>query len=128
MPAFTVHDCFATTPNNRDKMVEIVKQAFILIYFNDKGYLIKFHEHILNELNEMETYSIILKDNKYYLKNDLDESKNNLIAIPELPAEILINNDIIKRDVHVTSIITDKKFKLYCDNKRLINNKDPIIG
>ena len=68
MPAFTVHDCFATTPNNIDKMVEIVKQAFILIYFKDKGYLIKFHEHILNELNEMETYSIILKDNKYYLK------------------------------------------------------------
>lgn len=36
-------------------------------------------------------------------------------------------NDIIKRDGHVTSIITDKKFILYFDNKRLINNKDPII-
>lgn len=47
LPVYTIHDCFASTPNNMFKLVKYVKQAFIEIYFKDDGYLSKLHKHFI---------------------------------------------------------------------------------
>jgi DNA-directed RNA polymerase len=44
IPIYTLHDCFATTPNYMFTMEKLVKEAFINIYFKDQGYLIKLHK------------------------------------------------------------------------------------
>lgn len=43
IPIYTVHDCFASTPNNMLQLERFVKEAFIEIYFNKEGYLKKLH-------------------------------------------------------------------------------------
>ena len=50
LPAYTVHDCFASTPNNMLKLEDLVKKAFINIYFNNRGYLIDIHEHFVTNI------------------------------------------------------------------------------
>jgi len=39
IPVYTIHDCFATTPNNMKLLEYKVKEAFIEIYFKDEGFL-----------------------------------------------------------------------------------------
>ena len=50
IPIYTVHDCFASTPNNIELLELIVKEAFIEIYFKDKGYLLKAQNNILAQI------------------------------------------------------------------------------
>ena len=50
IPVYTVHDCFAATPNNMLSMEKLVKEAFIEIYFNDEGYLLKLHIHFVENI------------------------------------------------------------------------------
>lgn len=40
-PLYTIHDCFATTPNNMEFIEHCVKDAFIKIYFSSGNYLEK---------------------------------------------------------------------------------------
>jgi DNA-directed RNA polymerase len=47
IPLYTVHDCFASTPNNMFLIEDKVKNAFIDIYFKDEAYLIKLHNNFL---------------------------------------------------------------------------------
>lgn len=50
LPVFTVHDCFAATPNNLYTLEKLVKEAFINIYFKDEGYLLKLHKHFVDTI------------------------------------------------------------------------------
>ena len=47
---YTVHDCFAGTPNNMINLKKLVKKAFIDIYFNKEGYLIKTHKYFIENI------------------------------------------------------------------------------
>jgi len=50
LPVYTIHDCFAGTPNNMKKMEKLVKKAFIDIYFDEDGYLLKLHKHFVTTI------------------------------------------------------------------------------
>ena len=50
LPIYTVHDCFAGTANNMFTMEKLVKEAFIEIYFNEEGYLLKLHKHFTDNI------------------------------------------------------------------------------
>jgi hypothetical protein len=56
LPVYTIHDCFAGTPNNMFTMAKLVKQAFIDIYFNDEGYLGKIHKHFVETIISAQTH------------------------------------------------------------------------
>ena len=47
LPIYTIHVCFACTPNNNLLLEKFVKLAFIERSFKDKGYLSKLHSHLI---------------------------------------------------------------------------------
>ena len=50
IPVYTIHNCFASTPNNIELSEGKVKKAFMNIYFKDEGYLLKAHNKIIKEI------------------------------------------------------------------------------
>jgi DNA-directed RNA polymerase len=81
IPVYTVHDCFASTPNKMELLEKEVKEAFIDIYFKDEGFLIKTHNRIITQIKEV--YDIIIIDDKEYL--DMSSYGTPDLLIPELP-------------------------------------------
>lgn len=105
-PIYTIHDCFATTPNNMKDLEMLVKEAFILIYFGTKGYLTKMHEHIIGDLRS--NYEVNeLRDDEGTLVTDKDgqtistvKVKNEVLQIPNIPKSRLSNDiDIFKAGI-----------------------------
>jgi DNA-dependent RNA polymerase len=45
-----VHDCFAALPHEISQIENLVKEAFIKIYFTE-GYLTKLHQNLLDQIN-----------------------------------------------------------------------------
>jgi len=117
LPVFTVHDCFASTPNNMNILVTLVKTAFIDIYFTDEGYLLKIHKHFtqtiksatesyipigLNDTGEISTVSTIENNSTNtdinYNSNEIDDKVINthtqkVISIPTLPIGYMERNN-----------------------------------
>jgi DNA-directed RNA polymerase len=82
-PLYTIHDCFATTPNNMLGLNNSIKTSFIKLYFN-KNYIEKFHESILEQLDSYGITSIITDTGqKCYISED------QMNIVPELPKELL---------------------------------------
>ena len=84
---YTIHDCFATTPNNMEIMERNVKAAFIDIYFKDQSYIEKMHNHIIDQIKSFIEIDII--DGKKYIEID-----NERYLIPEIPKSFL-NQELI---------------------------------
>ena len=83
IPLFTIHDCFASTPNNMNYVNNLVKDAFADLYFNE-NYLLKMHNNLIEQIISFNNDNLIIKkiDGKTkisFLKND------NCITFPELP-------------------------------------------
>lgn len=95
LPVYTVHDCFAGTPNNMLTKEKLVKETFIDIYFKDEGYLLKLHKHFVESILS-ETEQICTKDFDTNTPNTFNNESNKtidvmnrftneIISIPELP-------------------------------------------
>jgi hypothetical protein len=83
-PLYTVHDCFATTPNNMESLENFVKEAFIEIYFRDGNYLESMHKNLVEQIK---THS---KD--YFVSNNGEEKiiiNDEEFTIPKLPSEFI---------------------------------------
>lgn len=59
IPVYTIHDCFATTPNNMELLEYKVKEAFIEIYFKNEGFLIKTHNNLIEQIKSVYETEII---------------------------------------------------------------------
>ena len=107
IPTYTIHDCFASTPNNLLLLERRVKDAFIDIYFKEEGYLAKTHEYIINQISNI--YEIHKENGKMYINKErkilearinpqIRVNENDLIEIPTLPEAFKSNelNDFIK--------------------------------
>jgi len=94
IPVYTVHDCFASTANNMSILEHNVKTAFIDIYFNEEGYLLKSHNRIISQIKEV--HETITIDGKEYI--DMSSYNTPDILIPELPKAFQTKelNDFIK--------------------------------
>ena len=95
-PIYTVHDCFATTPNNMLKIEKLVKEAFIEIYFKDGNYLEKMHNNLMEQIQSYSSgdSSIITKNGSNYITVEDEEYK-----IPNIPNKFISNellSDFIK--------------------------------
>ena len=93
MPIYTIHDCFASLPNNMNILEILVKQAFIEIYFKDGNYLKTMHDHILKQIY---SYTDVMRNSngeEYIKVNGKD------YVIPQIPNSFLDNkvmNEFIK--------------------------------
>jgi DNA-directed RNA polymerase len=83
IPIYTIHDCFASTPNNMASLERLIKLTFLEIYFKGE-YLEKMHNNILEQIKSFIKEDIIQKDGKNYISY-----KNNLILLPEIPDSFL---------------------------------------
>ena len=106
LPVYTVHDCFASTPNNLFTLERLVKEAFINIYFEDEGYLMKLHKHLVAEIKSATDpiYEITATDEPIISnlstinKNEdinncvVDRKTNEIIQIPGLPEGYIQKN------------------------------------
>ena len=81
IPVYTVHDCFASTANNMSIIEHNVKNAFIDIYFDEEGFLLKSHNRIISQIKEV--HETITINGKEYI--DMSSYNTPDIAIPELP-------------------------------------------
>lgn len=84
MSIYTIHDCFATTADNVELMTNIVKDAFIYLYF-DENYIINFYNQIIQQINHANLYTI---------KADTGEictftKDGTALIIPSLPKTLL---------------------------------------
>ncbi len=89
IPFFTIHDCFATTPNNMEVLNKIVKESFIQLYFN-QNYLKKMHFTIMEQIRSFENIVIFEKFDaklgRSVLKFQIGDSDGEYI-LPVLPSE-----------------------------------------
>ena len=88
-PVLYNNDCFGTHPNNLEKLEDIIKLEFILLYIN-KEFLNKFHDRIIQSIKD-NNYNITLENNKYYVEAiDIEEK----LLVPDLPniGKLDINN------------------------------------
>lgn len=69
---YTIHDCFASTSGEMEKMEKCVREVFALMYFKEE-YLIKFHENILSQIRD--DTNIYIKDGNYYLKAESEDTR-----------------------------------------------------
>ena len=97
IPIYTVHDCFATTPNNMQSLERLVKDAFISIYFGTQGYMKKIHDHILDDLRTKFDVKNLVEDNELVYENGQEvltvQVNKEKIRIPTLPASLNNRND-----------------------------------
>ena len=63
MNLFTIHDCFATTPNFMSQLNKDIRLAFIMIYF-ENDYIKSVHENFLKQIYNVTKKFYIKKNNK----------------------------------------------------------------
>jgi DNA-directed RNA polymerase len=84
IPLYTIHDCFATTPNNMEKLNKVILSAFIQLYF-ENNYLVKLWDNIEAQICSY-GYKIIERDgNKYVVGPETDK----IIPFPSPPSALL---------------------------------------
>jgi DNA-directed RNA polymerase len=81
-PIYTVHDCFATTPNHMSNLEYFIKEAFIEIYFRDGNYLEFMHNHLVQQIKD-HCNDIIVKENG----EEVVIINNEQFIIPNIPQQ-----------------------------------------
>jgi len=95
IPFYTIHDCFASTPNNIELLEGTVKKAFIAIYFKDEGYLLKAHNKIIKEIKD--NFGIKIENGKEYIETvttKKDKEDKEKFELPLLPKAFKNNNKL----------------------------------
>ena len=88
IPLYTIHDCFASTPNNIGTIEKLVKEAFLFMYF-DNHYLKEMSTSITSQFKYLPRYQIKTINNKeviIILRQVKGEMKEYII--PQLPENI----------------------------------------
>jgi DNA-directed RNA polymerase len=86
IPFYTIHDCFASLPNNMKYLEFKVKEAFIEIYFKDINYVVMLHQQLINQIKSA---AVVCTDSsgQEYITILSDKKKNEVkrMIIPQLP-------------------------------------------
>ena len=96
IPVYTIHDCFASTPNNIELLEGKVKKAFIDIYFTDEGYLLQSHNKIIKEIKDR--FEIKIENGREYIVNVTSKKDTEYLELPQLPKAFKNNklNDFVQ--------------------------------
>ena len=79
---FTIHDCFATTPDTMRYLNAEIRRAFAMLYF-DQDYIKVMHNDFISQISD---YTQIYKENlaeeivPYDMKTSLNEDENLFIC------------------------------------------------
>ena len=87
---FSIHDCFAVTCNNVNKLIKIIKIVYIKIYSED-NYLNKFNNGIINNIK------LTFGENSFNHKTNEIKINGNKINYPDI-------NKVVKGKIAATSI------------------------
>ena len=100
-PLYTIHDCFATTPNNMAKLNKVILSAFIELYF-DSNYLEKLNKNLIEQICSYGYETKLLQGKNYLVSLQEDSSNFNklkdpqecvesdeLLLLPSIPSELL---------------------------------------
>jgi hypothetical protein len=80
---YTIHDCFATTPNNMSILNDYTKAAFMEMYL-ESNYLEKFHRSILEQISSFGVTVVrVENDGICYLSGD------HVLEIPKFPKDFI---------------------------------------
>ena len=93
---YTIHDCFASTPNKIGILESTVKKAFINIYFKDEGYLLKTHKIFIKEIKDK--FEIKIINDKECVEFVYSTKEKEYFELPQFPKEFRNNklNDFVK--------------------------------
>ena len=69
LPDYTIHDCFASTPNNMKILEKMIKTTFLDIYFEGE-YLEKMHNNIIEQIKSFLGEYLIEEEGKWYINKD----------------------------------------------------------
>lgn len=110
IPFYTIHDCFASLPNNMQMLESKVKEAFIEIYFSGSNYVKVLHQYLIKQIKSG------VDENAIYTKDDGNEyimiegtSKVTEVMIPTIPSTF---TDSTKIDMFVREWDTLKFYYL----------------
>ena len=81
---YTIHDCFATTPNQMFNLEHLIKLAFIEIYFKNGNYIEKMHNHIVDQIKSYAGINYIDNNGKQFIKID-----KKYMEIPNIPEQFI---------------------------------------
>ena len=108
IPFYTIHDCFATTPNNMVVLNNIIKDSFIELYF-EKDYINKMHYFLLEQVKSFNHPKIIIEkinDKEELVKFVEKENPEKVKKIlPNLPGTF---NWIDNKDLFIKGIKNSK--------------------
>lgn len=86
IPFYTIHDCFASLPNNMRLLEYKIKEAFIEIYFKDINYVVLLHQQLIKQIKSAATIGTDSSGEEYITilskKGSMVEKR---IIIPQLP-------------------------------------------
>ena len=83
---YTIHDCFATTPNNMKIINDKLKSAFIKMYF-DLNFINLMHDSFIYQINSITNiYTENIKENGILLEKNFifSEDKNEKIYLLDM--------------------------------------------
>lgn len=86
-PLYTIHDCFATTPNQMESLNTLILKAFIKLYF-DNNYLVKLYNNVIDQLISY-GYKIKVINGVNYIIDP--EEGLEPIKFPIIPTKLLEN-------------------------------------
>ena len=113
IPLYTIHDCFATTPNNMELIKNNVTLLFSERYFSEP--YIKILHFILKQIL---SYEDIFGYTLEYIKN----KKNDKLIIKDFKKVNIVSNNIIKINLNYLDDITNRKDIF--DNKYYLFTED----
>lgn len=87
IPLYTIHDCFATTPNKMALLNSIILSSFVEQYFN-KNYIESLHVNLVAQI-----VSFIGEKNMCTINGEphFIDLNNKIVKIPQIPEQILQN-------------------------------------
>lgn len=89
-PIISVHDCFGTHSNKMDKLSNVIKTEFALLY-TESDFLNNFHNKVITSI----------KDNNFIIKQEKGQSSvfinNKWHLIPQLPKQGILDLDNIRK-------------------------------
>lgn len=83
IPFYTIHDCFASLPNSMGLLEQMVKEAFIEIYFSDNAYVQTLHNQLLEQIRDLTETK--LDENGEEIAKVFIRNKETWFNIPKLP-------------------------------------------
>lgn len=129
LPIYTIHDCFATTPNNMELVKKNITLLFAEMYFVTP-YIYILHINLLKQILRHEN---IFGYPLEFIKEESSKDKNDKLIIKDFKKVNVISDKIIKIDLNYLDKPTNKqdiftnKYYLFTEDENKNKNLIPLF-